>query len=231
MLTVAEAAPAAAFTAPPATAGRAATFDGTPSWDPDGTVTGYHWDFGDGTTADGATPPHTYGTAGSYPVTLTVTDGSGLTGTVTHLATVTPAVVATPGYPATDLGVSVSGKAPTAGRYAYTVTVKNLGHAAAHDVVLLDTPDSAQTLVAVSAPSALHCSGVPVGATGTITCKSGTATLAAGKTWVVTVTVRQPAALRTVRTLVDAAQVRAANPDGVAKNNAARLSTTLAAAR
>ena len=50
--------------------------------DPD-TPTGHtlHWDFGDGGTADGTlTPTHVYADEGVYPVTLTVTDTTGLSG-------------------------------------------------------------------------------------------------------------------------------------------------------
>jgi PKD repeat protein len=59
-------------------------FNGTASSDPDGTVTSYAWDFGDGATATGAQPAHTFATAGTYPVKLTVTDNLGGTGSVTH---------------------------------------------------------------------------------------------------------------------------------------------------
>lgn len=37
----------------------------------------YTWDFGDGTTATGLNPSHTYSDAGTYNVTFTVIDGSG----------------------------------------------------------------------------------------------------------------------------------------------------------
>lgn len=57
--------------------GQVCTFDGSHSSDPDGTVVGYHWDFGDGATTTGVDAQHGYATAGTYPVTLTVTDDDG----------------------------------------------------------------------------------------------------------------------------------------------------------
>lgn len=63
------------------------SFDATGSSDDNG-VTGYQWDFGDGTSASGATPIHGFGAAGSYQVTLTVTDAQGLTDSQTQTVTV-----------------------------------------------------------------------------------------------------------------------------------------------
>ena len=54
------------------------TFNGTGSSDPDGDPLTYLWSFGDGGTATGATPTHTYVTGGQFSVTLTVTDPDGL---------------------------------------------------------------------------------------------------------------------------------------------------------
>jgi len=56
--------------------GLACSFTST-SGDPDGTVASYAWTFGDGGTSAAQNPSHTYAAAGSYPVTLTVTDNAG----------------------------------------------------------------------------------------------------------------------------------------------------------
>ncbi|TMI22274.1 PKD domain-containing protein [Candidatus Bathyarchaeota archaeon] len=64
------------------------SFDGTTSYDPDGTVVGYSWDFGDGSTGSGATPTHSYSIAGTYSVKLNVTDNSGSTNVSTQTVTI-----------------------------------------------------------------------------------------------------------------------------------------------
>ncbi len=67
-----------------------ANFDATLSSDSDGTIMGYSWNFGDGTgTSTSVAPVYTYATAGTYDVTLTVTDDDGATNSVTHAVTVT----------------------------------------------------------------------------------------------------------------------------------------------
>ncbi len=50
--------------------------------DPDGTVVGAAWNFGDGTTGEGPAVTHTFPAAGTYSVTLTATDDEGGVGTI-----------------------------------------------------------------------------------------------------------------------------------------------------
>lgn len=62
-------------------------FDGTSSYDP-GTITAYHWDFGDGTFSSQASPAKVFSESGEHQVTLTVTDDDGLTGQAIRVITV-----------------------------------------------------------------------------------------------------------------------------------------------
>ncbi|MBO2460090.1 PKD domain-containing protein [Actinomadura sp. LCR2-06] len=94
--------PAAAFTS--SCTELACAFDGSGSSDPDGTVAGYAWDFGDGTTGTGAKPSHTYASAGEYTVKLTVTDDKGATGEVVHTVKATSAVLASDAFGRTVTG-------------------------------------------------------------------------------------------------------------------------------
>jgi len=84
--------PSASFTNSPLSpeVGETVTFDASGSSDPDGTIVGYEWSFGDEATATGITASHSYSSAGTYTVTLTVTDNNGLTGTTTKSVTVAP---------------------------------------------------------------------------------------------------------------------------------------------
>jgi hypothetical protein len=64
----------------------AVTFDASASADPEagtgGGIAGYHFDFGDGTSADSAAPSvtHAYAHPGSYAATVSATDAQGLRG-------------------------------------------------------------------------------------------------------------------------------------------------------
>lgn len=73
--------PAAAITAVvPATGATPLTvaFDGSYSFDVDGTIVSYAWDFGNGDTDTILRPVYTFTDPGTYEVTLTVTDNDGM---------------------------------------------------------------------------------------------------------------------------------------------------------
>ena len=59
-------------------AGALVLFDAGASADPDGAVTTFDWDFGDGATANGVQAQHRFATPGSYRVRLAVTDDAGV---------------------------------------------------------------------------------------------------------------------------------------------------------
>lgn len=60
---------------------RALRVDASGSSDPDGDALSYQWDFGDGNAGHGRAAQHSYAQQGSFKVTLTVTDGAGLSAT------------------------------------------------------------------------------------------------------------------------------------------------------
>ncbi len=64
---------------------------GTSSADQDGDTLAYAWDFGDGQTSHEAAVQHTYATAGTFTVTLVVSDGRGGSDSKTATVTVEPA--------------------------------------------------------------------------------------------------------------------------------------------
>jgi len=69
------------------------TFDASSSYDLDGSITNYEWDFGDGniTNTTHEIIKHSYSEAGSYKVTLTVKDDKGAKNSTTKMITVMPA--------------------------------------------------------------------------------------------------------------------------------------------
>ena len=101
------AAPVANFSV--ATSGLTANFtDG--SSDSDGTITARLWTFGDGATSTLTNPSRTYATAGTYSVSLKVTDSGGLSTTVVKSVTVS-STTNTP--PVANFGFTTSGLTAT----------------------------------------------------------------------------------------------------------------------
>lgn len=60
------------------TAPLAVTFSSDGSYDSDGSIASYSWDFGNGVTSTAANPVYTYTTPGTYTASLVVVDNSGL---------------------------------------------------------------------------------------------------------------------------------------------------------
>lgn len=67
-------------------------FDGSSSFDEDGIIVFYYWDFGDGTNASGKNLSHIYNKPGEYTVTLIVTDSNGYSYSKTILIAVSPEI-------------------------------------------------------------------------------------------------------------------------------------------
>jgi len=91
--------PVARFTFSPASpeVGATVRFDASGSYDPDGTVVQYIWNFGDGATGTGKIVTHAYGAPGAYTVRLTVRDDDGAADTGTATVTVRSAPGPGPG--------------------------------------------------------------------------------------------------------------------------------------
>ncbi len=85
--------PVASFTlsASTGTAPFTISFSAILSYDPDGIIVKFEWDFGDGSSASGEAVSHTYTTVGSFTVVLRVTDDSGRTATASKTITITAA--------------------------------------------------------------------------------------------------------------------------------------------
>jgi len=58
------------------------------SEDPDGSITSWHWEFGDGSTSVEPNPAYKYTNKGDYTIKLTVTDDEGSRKTITHILTI-----------------------------------------------------------------------------------------------------------------------------------------------
>lgn len=93
------------------------TFNSTSSYDPDGTLAAYLWEFGDGSTSTLPNPTHTYTSQGSYQAELTVTDNLGLAQSDSL-----PIIVYGVSLPPDQSAVSIPGEAMT-----YTLIVNYIG--------------------------------------------------------------------------------------------------------
>lgn len=139
-----------------------AYFDAGSSTDEDGAVAGYDWDFGDGTTGSGISAQHTYASAGTYQVTLTVTDDWG----ASDSAVATLVVSRDP-----NLALHVSG-------ITMVVSSTKSGRAATARVNVVDASGAACTGATVTG----SWTGVVAGSSSGTTITGGTATLTSPRT-------------------------------------------------
>jgi PKD repeat protein len=91
------------------------------SSDSDGSIASRSWNFGDGSTSTATNPSHTYGAAGTYSVSLTVTDNGGATNTKTQSVTVSSGGG---GGNVLQNGVALTGQSGASGaQLSYTVVI------------------------------------------------------------------------------------------------------------
>ena len=149
--------PAAAFT--PTCTALGCTFDGSASTSPGSSITSYAWTFGDGGSATGVTSAHTFAAAGTFTVTLKVTNALGASASTSQQVTVAPAPV--PSFTASCAGLtcSVNGSTSTAPgstitAYAWSfgdgntgsgVTASNVYSSAGADTITLTVTNAAGT--------------------------------------------------------------------------------------
>ncbi len=112
------------------------SFSGTSSYDPDGAIATWSWDYGDGTASSGVTGSHVYNSVGAFTVQLRVTDSAGLASSVTQAITVNP-------LPNPTLGGRVV--APNIARLGWTDT--SGGKATGHRIERKVEPSGAWTFV------------------------------------------------------------------------------------
>jgi serine protease len=107
-------------------------FNASASTDSDGTIRSYLWDFGqpaDGSSTSGATTSHTYAVAGSYDISLQITDNDGATASTSRTVTVTapvPAPVPVP-VPVNQALASISGNIRVLSSSAIDSDVNDIG--------------------------------------------------------------------------------------------------------
>jgi hypothetical protein len=155
------------------------TADSSGSSDPNGGIVSRLIDFGDGTTSTAVTATHTYSTAGTFSVNLSVTDNLQLTSSASSTVT-----VSAPPPPPISVTVSpTSATVSSGGTRSFTATVAN-------------TTNQAVTWTATAGTiSAAGLFTAPVVSTNTTVTVTASSVAAPSKTASATVTVQAPAPL------------------------------------
>jgi PKD repeat protein len=174
--TVANQPPVGSFTAAPN--GLTVTFNASASRDPDGTILGYQWNFGDGTAAlntTSATVTHVFANSGTFMVNLIVLDSQGtVSSVVSQNISIAP--------------IPPNNQAPTA-----RFTAANVDTTAAVNATISTDPDGTITSYAWNF-------GEPASSTNTATGNSATHVYASTGSYVVSLTVTDNGGLTAVST-------------------------------
>lgn len=139
----------------------AVNFSSAGSYDPDGSIAVYDWDFGDGATSNVASPVHTYNSPGTYTASLVVVDNSGLSSSAD---TVTIVVQNNNQVYVADI--------------AMNVTTSKQGYQATATVTVRDQAGSLKSGATVTG----QWSGLTTGTVSKSTSRKGTAALTSVKT-------------------------------------------------
>lgn len=194
-------------------AGAVVALDGSASRDPDGDALKFTWTGPFGTLTGAKVNPTL--PAGTHTITLTVDDNHGGTATDTVVVTVTGA--------GPDLSITATA-APdpvdTGSNLTYSITITNAGPGGATGVKMDDTLPSSANFASVM-PSQGTCTSPAVGATGAVSCDLGT--ISSGATATVSLVVK-PAQKGPLSNTIT---VTANEPDPIAPNNTATVSTTV----